>query len=213
MKNRFLTALLSLMTVGSVARATDLEVSEPVRGKLAATEAAAGANFKTRCEEWEKTIRDDAGKYVLYLSCGADQSTSFSTRHREQECYTRVTENGQTYTECDYIWYNYPAYAYANTANGKILFSFDGAPGTLTDDLGGAKFTCPTATNYRACFEARDRAFTAYEERCAAFRAKAKASFGDRYLYASCGDPNNTASGEAQLQFQYVSKGTIYYRR
>ena len=207
----FFFALISTLVV-SPTFANDLEITEHIRGKMGATEAQAGANFKTRCEQWDQTLRADAGNAVLYASCGADSATGFATRYSTTECYTKVTENGQTYQECGDEWHNNPVYGYASFSAGKVLLSISETIGLITDQVGGDKFSCQSKDG-KACFAAREKSFVSFEEKCSAFRAKAKASFGARYIYASCGEPKNTAGSQKVDQFQYVSTSTIYYKK
>lgn len=211
MKFGIFTTLFSTLAI-SQALATDLDFTESIRGKMAASEAAAGVNFKDRCDLWEKTVREDAGNAVLYVSCGADKPTGFSTRYATTECYTKVTENGQTYQECGDEWHDNAVYGYASISEGKVLLTVSGDFGQINDQIGGEKTSC-AANNAKECYAAREKAFNSFEDKCTAFRAKAKASFGARYLYANCGDPKNDASNETVTQFQYVSKGTIYYKK
>lgn len=211
MRYGFFFGLITTLLV-SQTFANDLEITEHIRGKMAATEATASANFKTRCEQWEQTLRADAGNAVLYASCGADSAGGFSTQYKTTECYTKVTENGQTYEECGDAWHSNPVYGYASYSEGKVLLSVSETIGLLTDQVGGDKFSCQ-AKDGKGCFASREKSFNSFEEKCSAFRAKAKTSFGARYIYASCGEPKNTANSNAVDQFQYVSKATIYYKK
>lgn len=204
--------LLTTALLTSRSFADEKEITEQIRGKIAASQSTAGANYKTRCEEWEQTLRGEAGNAVLYASCGADSVVSFATRSATTECYTKVTENGQTYQECGEEWRDNTPYGFANLSTGKVLLTVSESINELNDQVGGEKFSCETKDG-KGCLAAREKAFATFEAKCVAFRAKAKSSFGARYIYATCGDPKNTTNSQSLTEFQYVAKASIYYRK
>ena len=112
--------------ISAVGYAADVEISETIQGKIAASEGQAGVNYKARCEAWEKAAKTDGGESVLYTNCGAENAVAFKTQTVGEECGDYVYPGGNVVYTCYPKYTDNKAFGYAAKSEAKLLLTLSG---------------------------------------------------------------------------------------